>query len=63
MLQFLLKSRLLLSLLLHEDFMDKVPVEKVKEFEKDFLLVLKRSTRKVLDNFRAGKMDERISID
>jgi F-type H+-transporting ATPase subunit alpha len=39
-------------------FLDKVPVEKVKEFESDFLLVLKAQHRKVLDNFRAGKMED-----
>jgi F-type H+-transporting ATPase subunit alpha len=39
-------------------FLDKVPVEKVKEFENDFLLVLKAQHRNVLDNFRAGKMED-----
>jgi F-type H+-transporting ATPase subunit alpha len=39
-------------------FLDKVPVEKVKEFESDFLLVLKAQHRKVLDNFRTGKMED-----
>jgi F-type H+-transporting ATPase subunit alpha len=39
-------------------FLDKVPVEKVKEFESDFLLVLKAQHRKVLDNFRAGKLED-----
>jgi F-type H+/Na+-transporting ATPase subunit alpha len=39
-------------------FLDKVPVEKVKEFESDFLLILKAQHRKVLDNFRAGKMED-----
>jgi F-type H+-transporting ATPase subunit alpha len=39
-------------------FLDKVPVEKVKEFESDFLLVLKAQHRKVLDNLRAGKMED-----
>ena len=39
-------------------FLDKVPVEKVKEFEKDFLLILKSQHTKVLDNFRAGKLEE-----
>src|SRR5688500_2246666 len=38
--------------------LDKVPVEKVKEFESDFLLVLKAQHRKVLDNFRTGKMED-----
>ena len=39
-------------------FLDKVPVEKVKEFEKDFLLILRSQHTKVLDNFRAGKLEE-----
>jgi F-type H+-transporting ATPase subunit alpha len=39
-------------------FIDKVPVEKVKEFESDFILVLKAQHKKVLDNFRAGKMED-----
>ncbi len=39
-------------------YLDKVPVEKVKEFEKDFLLILKSQHTKVLDNFRAGKLEE-----
>jgi F-type H+-transporting ATPase subunit alpha len=39
-------------------FLDKVPVEKVKEFENDFLLILKSQHTKVLDNFRAGKLEE-----
>jgi len=39
-------------------FLDKVPVEKVKEFEHDFLLILKSEHTKVLDNFRAGKLEE-----
>jgi F-type H+/Na+-transporting ATPase subunit alpha len=39
-------------------FLDKVPVEKVKEFESDFLLVLKAQHRNVLDNFRAGKLED-----
>jgi F-type H+-transporting ATPase subunit alpha len=39
-------------------FLDKVPVEKVKEFEKDFLLILKSQHTKVLDNFRVGKLEE-----
>jgi F-type H+/Na+-transporting ATPase subunit alpha len=39
-------------------FLDKVPVEKVKEFESDFILVLKAQHKKVLENFRAGKMED-----
>ena len=39
-------------------YLDKVPVEKVKEFEKDFLLILRSQHTKVLDNLRAGKLEE-----
>jgi F-type H+-transporting ATPase subunit alpha len=39
-------------------FLDKVPVEKVKEFESDFLLILKAQHRNVLDNLRVGKLED-----
>jgi F-type H+-transporting ATPase subunit alpha len=39
-------------------FLDKVPVERVKEFENDFLLLLKAQHGKVLENFRVGKMED-----
>src|SRR6187401_3182728 len=39
-------------------FMDKVPVNKVKEFEKDYLDLLKGSHQGVLDNLRAGKFED-----
>jgi F-type H+-transporting ATPase subunit alpha len=39
-------------------FLDKVPVEKVREFESDFLLILKAQHRNVLDNLRAGKLED-----
>jgi len=39
-------------------FMDNVPVNKVKEFEKDYLELLKASHRGVLDNLRAGKFED-----
>jgi F-type H+-transporting ATPase subunit alpha len=39
-------------------FMDAVPVSKVKEFEKDYLELLKASHRGVLDNLRAGKFED-----
>jgi F-type H+-transporting ATPase subunit alpha len=39
-------------------FMDKVPVNKVKEFEKDYLDLLKGSHKGVLDNLRAGKFED-----
>ena len=39
-------------------FMDNVPVNKVKEFEKDYLELLKASHKPVLDNLRAGKFED-----
>ena len=39
-------------------FMDKVPVNKVREFEKDFAALLNSSHRQVLDNLRAGKFED-----
>jgi F-type H+-transporting ATPase subunit alpha len=39
-------------------FMDKVPVVKVKQFEKEFIELLRASHRNVLDNLRAGKFDD-----
>jgi F-type H+-transporting ATPase subunit alpha len=39
-------------------FMDNVPVGKVKEFEKDYLDLLKASHKPVLDNLRAGKFED-----
>ena len=38
--------------------MDKVPVNKVKEFEKEFMELLRGSHPTVLDNFRAGKFED-----
>ena len=38
--------------------MDKVPVEKVKEFEEEFLTVLRNSHASALETFKAGKLDE-----
>jgi len=35
-----------------------VPVEKVKEFEKEFLGLLRAQNKVVLDNFRAGKFED-----
>jgi len=35
-----------------------VPVDKVKEFEEDFLMQLESKHQDVLDTFRAGKLDE-----
>jgi F-type H+/Na+-transporting ATPase subunit alpha len=39
-------------------YMDKVPVPKVKEFEKEFLGLLRVQYKTVLDNFRAGKFED-----
>jgi F-type H+/Na+-transporting ATPase subunit alpha len=39
-------------------FIDKVPVQKVQEFEKEFVALLRDQYKSVLDNFRAGKVDD-----
>jgi F-type H+-transporting ATPase subunit alpha len=39
-------------------YIDRVPVAKVKEFEKEFLQLLRLQHRAVLDNFRAGKFED-----
>lgn len=39
-------------------FLDKVPVEKVKAFEKEYLLLLSAQHREMLDSLRAGKIDD-----
>jgi len=39
-------------------FMDKVPVNKVKQFEKEFLELMRASHRGVLNNLRAGKFED-----
>jgi len=39
-------------------YMDKVPVPKVKEFEKEFVGLLRAQYKTVLDNFRAGKFED-----
>lgn len=39
-------------------FIDKVPVNKVKDFEKEFVGLLKAQHTAVLNNFRAGKMED-----
>ena len=39
-------------------YLDKVPVNKVKEFEKEFLGLLKAQHNSILDNFRAGKLED-----
>src|SRR6478735_1229790 len=39
-------------------FMDKVPVNKVREFEKEFTELMNATHRNVLDNLRAGKFED-----
>jgi F-type H+-transporting ATPase subunit alpha len=39
-------------------YMDKVPVNKVREFEKEFTDLMNATHRPILDNFRAGKFDD-----
>lgn len=39
-------------------FIDRVPVNKVVEFEKEFLELLRLQNKSILDNFRAGKFED-----
>ncbi len=39
-------------------YVDRVPVNKVKEFEKEFISLLKAQNKQVLDNFRVGKFED-----
>ncbi|MBL7875853.1 MAG: F0F1 ATP synthase subunit alpha [Cyclobacteriaceae bacterium] len=39
-------------------YIDKVPVEKVKEFEKEFIGLMRAQHKQVMDNFRAGKFED-----
>jgi F-type H+-transporting ATPase subunit alpha len=39
-------------------YIDRVPVERVKDFEKEFIELLRAQYRQVLDNFRAGKFED-----
>jgi F-type H+/Na+-transporting ATPase subunit alpha len=39
-------------------FMDKVPVNKVREFEKEFADLMQATHRGILDNLRAGKFED-----
>jgi F-type H+-transporting ATPase subunit alpha len=39
-------------------YCDRVPVNKVKEFEKEFIGLLKAQNKQVLDNFRVGKFED-----
>ena len=39
-------------------YIDHVPVAKVKDFEKEFVLLLRAQNKPILDNFRAGKVED-----
>ena len=39
-------------------FMDKVPLNKVKEFEKEFLAVMTNQHKDVMDSLRSGKLED-----
>jgi F-type H+-transporting ATPase subunit alpha len=39
-------------------YIDRVPVSKVKEFEKEFTSLLRAQNKQVLDNFRVGKFED-----
>jgi F-type H+-transporting ATPase subunit alpha len=39
-------------------YIDRVPVTKVKDFEKEFLGLMRIQQKQVLDNFRAGKFED-----
>lgn len=39
-------------------YLDKVPVNRVRQFEKEFLELMRLSHRAVLDNLRAGKLED-----
>ena len=39
-------------------YIDRVPVNKVKEFEKEFITLMRLQYKAVLDNFRAGKFED-----
>ena len=42
-------------------FIDKVPVEKAKEFQKEFISVMKSQHQDVLDQLSAGKFDDEVT--
>ena len=42
-------------------FIDKVPVEKARDFQKEFITVMKSQHQDVLDQFAAGKFDEELT--
>ena len=39
-------------------YIDRVPVEKVKDFEKEFIGLMRAQHKQVMDNFRAGKFED-----
>ena len=39
-------------------YIDRVPVEKVKAFEKEFIELLRAQNKQILDNFRTGKFED-----
>jgi len=39
-------------------YIDRVPVTKVKEFEKEFIGLMRVQNKQVMDNFRAGKFED-----
>lgn len=39
-------------------YIDRVPVPKVKDFEKEFINLLRLQHKNILDNFRAGKVED-----
>jgi len=39
-------------------YLDKVPLDKVKEFEKEYYMILKAKHQDVLDSLKAGKLEE-----
>lgn len=41
-------------------FIDKVPIEKVKEFEQDFLREMKSSNKDILDKLKKGILDDEV---
>jgi F-type H+/Na+-transporting ATPase subunit alpha len=40
--------------------LDKVPVEKVREFEKEFLTLMRTTQKAALDSLKAGKLDDAV---
>jgi F-type H+-transporting ATPase subunit alpha len=42
-------------------YLDNVPVNKVREFEKEYILVLNQKHKSVLDDLTAGKFDDSLT--